>query len=55
MIEFSPSDSQTNEMRDFEYLFRLRESEYVPVIAELKKMIVVQQLLSGEFFSNCEF
>ena len=37
MIELSHSDAQTHEMKVFEYLFWLRESEQFPVILELKK------------------
>ena len=36
MIELSHSDAQTYEMKDFEYLFWLRESEQVPIILKLK-------------------
>ena len=37
MTELSHSDALTYEMKDFEYLFWLRESEQVPVILESKK------------------
>ena len=36
MTELSQSDGQFYEMKDFEYLFWLRESEQVPIILELK-------------------
>ena len=37
MTELSHSDAQTYEMKDFEYLFWLRESEKVLFILESKK------------------
>jgi len=37
MIELSHNDAQTHKMKDFEYLFRLRKSEQLPLILKLKK------------------
>ena len=37
MTKLGHSDAQTYEMKDFKYLFLLRESEQVPVILESKK------------------
>ena len=48
MTELSHSDAQIHEMKDFEYLYRQRESQLVPVILHT-------QLSLCELFSNCEF
>ena len=37
MTELSHIDAQTHAMKDFRYPFRLKQSEQVPVILELKK------------------
>ena len=55
MTKMSHIDAQTHAMKDFRYLFRLKQSEQVPVILELKKYDNCPIFDNNQFFSKCVF